>query len=281
MRYPWNSSNIPTVPTWDAKQYLRFNDERTRPCRELAARVALTDPARVIDLGCGPGNSTAVLAERWPKVALIGLDSSPEMIAAARQADPRLDWRVGDIAAWAGENGQPYDVVFSNAALFPKLLNRVSPGGALAIQMPGNYDAPAHRIVREMAASQAWRGCFQGGIREWHVDDLKSYHDILAPRASALDLWETEYLHILPDAAAIVEWYKGTGLRPFLDAIPNDELRTAFTAEYLERVRRAYPCQANGRVIFPFRRLFLIAYQPPAKDLKKRHLRVPAKKKHC
>jgi trans-aconitate 2-methyltransferase len=261
------------VPTWDAKQYLRFNEERTRPCRELAARVALVAPGHVIDLGCGPGNSTAVLGERWPKAHLIGLDSSTEMISASRRGAPGLDWRVGDIAAWAAENGQLFDVVFSNAALqwvpnhaalLPKLLSRVAPEGALAIQVPGNLDAPAHCLMREMAASAAWSGFFRGGVREWHVEDLEAYHDILTPEAADIDLWATEYLHILPDAAGIVEWYKGTGLRPFLDTLPSDEVKNAFTAEYLEHIRRAYPSRPNGSIIFPFRRLFLIAYRLPS-----------------
>jgi trans-aconitate 2-methyltransferase len=261
------------MPTWDAKQYLRFNDERTRPCRELAARVAVAEPVHVMDLGCGPGNSTTVLTERWPKAELTGLDSSQEMIAAARQAKPHTDWRVGDISTWAVESGPSCDVVFSNAALqwvpdhatvLPRLVKRVAPGGALAFQVPGNQDAPAHNLMREIAASQTWSAYYQGGIREWHVEDLKTYHDIMAPEAASLDLWETEYLHIMPDAAAIVEWYKGSGLRPFLDVLPSDAIRAAFTAEYLERIRRAYPCRSNGRVIFPFRRLFLIAYRQPA-----------------
>jgi trans-aconitate 2-methyltransferase len=259
------------MPTWDAEQYLRFDDERTRPCRELAARVAIADPDRVIDLGCGPGNSTAVLAERWPKAELTGLDSSPEMVVAARRADPRPAWRVGDIAAWANENGQTYDVVFSNAALqwvddhpgvFPKLLNHVAPGGALAIQMPGNFDAAAHRIMRELTASPVWRDRFPTrGVREWYVHDLATYYDILAP-AAAVDIWQTEYLHILADSAAIVEWYKGTGLRPFLDALADDEQRADFLAQYLQCIHQAYPAQRDGRVIFPFRRFFLIAYRP-------------------
>jgi trans-aconitate 2-methyltransferase len=261
------------VPTWDAKQYLRFNDERTRPCRELAARVSLDAPRHVIDLGCGPGNSTAVLAERWPKAQLTGLDSSLEMIATARRGAPASDWRVGDIAAWAAEKGQLFDVVFSNAALqwvphhadlFPKLFHRVAPGGALAIQVPGNLDAPAHGLMRQMAASAAWSGFFRGGVREWHVEDMTTYHDILAAEAAELDLWATEYQHILPDAVGIVEWYKGTGLRPFLDVLPSDEIKDAFTAEYLEHLRRAYPARSNGRVIFPFRRMFLLAYREPS-----------------
>jgi trans-aconitate 2-methyltransferase len=261
------------MPTWDAEQYLRFNDERTRPCRELAARIAIAVPDRVIDLGCGPGNSTSVLAERWSKTELTGLDSSPEMIAAARQTHTHLTWLVGDIAAWANKNHQTYDIVFSNAALqwvddhatlFPKLLTHVVAGGALAIQMPANYDAPAHRIMRELAASEDWRDYFPAdGIREWHVHDLATYCDILAPVAAKVDFWQTEYLHIMEDAAAIVEWYKGTGLRPFLDALANDQQRSGFTAQYLEGIRRAYPVRRDGRVIFPFRRLFLIAYQQP------------------
>jgi trans-aconitate 2-methyltransferase len=257
------------MPTWDASQYLRFNDQRTRPCRELAARISVADPRRAIDLGCGPGNSTAVLAERWPKLELSGLDSSPDMIAAARRDNPARDWRVGDISAWANESGGTFDIVFSNAALqwvddhaavFPKLLNRVSPAGALAVQMPGNFDALAHRLMRELAASPEWRNRLPA-VREWHVHDLPFYYDVLAPIAAAVDLWETEYLHVMPDAAAIVEWYKGTGLRPFLDALSNNDERAEFSQAYLERIRQAYPVRADGCVIFPFRRLFMIAYQ--------------------
>jgi trans-aconitate 2-methyltransferase len=262
------------MPTWDAKQYLRFSDQRTRPCRELAARIAVTAPERVIDLGCGPGNSTSVLAERWPESELTGLDSSPEMIAAARKEYPNRTWRIDDIAAWAGQNDQTYDIVFSNAAfqwvdnhpaLFPKLLARVAAGGALAIQMPANFHAPAHRLMRELAASPAWRDHFPSqGVREWHVHDLAAYHDMLAPIASAVDFWQTEYLQVMENAAAIVEWYKGTGLRPFLEALANDQQKADFTAQYLECIRGAYPVRKDDRVIFPFRRLFLIAYQRSA-----------------
>lgn len=262
------------MPTWDAKQYLRFNDQRTRPCRELVARIAIDAPTRVIDLGCGPGNSTAVLAERWPDSGLTGLDSSPEMIAAARKVYPHRTWCIGDIASWVDQNDQTYDIVFSNAALqwvddhpllFPKLLARVATGGALAIQMPANYDAPAHSIMKELAASPAWRDHFPaGGIREWHVHDLATYYDILAPIVAAVDFWQTEYQHIMADATGIVEWYKGTGLRPFLDALANDQQRADFTAQYLERIQQAYPVRKDGRVIFPFRRMFLIAYREPA-----------------
>jgi trans-aconitate 2-methyltransferase len=155
--------------------------------------------------------------------------------------------------------------VDDHPALFPKLLARVAAGGSLAIQMPANFHAPAHRLMRELAASPAWRDHFPSqGVREWHVHDLAAYHDILAPIASAVDFWQTEYLQVMENAAAIVEWYKGTGLRPFLEALANDQQKADFTAQYLERIREAYPVRKDGRVIFPFRRLFLIAYQRSA-----------------
>jgi trans-aconitate 2-methyltransferase len=257
------------MPTWDAGQYLQFTDQRTRPCRELAARIPSDSPRRIIDLGCGPGNSTAVLADRWPNAQVIGLDNSPEMIAAARRDQPNGHWQLGDIQSWADQNGESFDIVFSNAALqwvddhtslFPKLLNRVAPGGVLAIQMPGNFDAPAHRIMRDLANSPSWRDRFpKTAIREWHVLDLPDYYDALAPAAQNLDLWETEYRHILPNAEGIVQWYKGTGLRPFLDALADDRQRDEFAAACLVEYRTAYPPRPDGRIIFPFRRLFIIA----------------------
>jgi trans-aconitate 2-methyltransferase len=260
------------MPTWDAAEYLRFSDQRTRPCRDLADRVESAAPATIIDLGCGPGNSTAVLAARWPSSAISGLDSSPEMIAAARASDPSRDWRIGEIASWAAAEGETYDVVFSNAAIqwvedhattLPNLMRRVAPGGALAIQMPGNLDAPAHRFMRELAASPEWLVRFPpGGVRPWHVHDLPFYYDVLAPHAAALDLWQTEYLHVMEDAEAIVHWYKGTGLRPYLDHLHTDAQKDAFLSAYTDRIRGACPPRADGRVLFPFRRLFLIAYAP-------------------
>jgi trans-aconitate 2-methyltransferase len=264
------------MPHWDASQYLRFAEERTRPCRDLAAQIAIPSPRQVIDLGCGPGNSTEVLAERWPEAELTGLDSSTEMIEAARLNQssrkwPSLKWVVGDIANWAAVEERPCDVVFSNAALqwvpdhttlFPRLMAQVAPGGALAVQVPNNIDAPAHSIARQLAASDHWRSHFPAtGVREWHVHDSGFYYDLLAPYSARIDLWETEYLHVLPAAEAIVEWYKGTGLRPFLETLSSAEDREKFLAAYLEQIRTAYPPRVDGRVLFPFRRLFLIAYK--------------------
>jgi trans-aconitate 2-methyltransferase len=260
-----------SAPRWDAAQYLRFADERTRPCRELAARVAISSPGRVIYLGCGPGNSTQVLAERWSDADLTGLDSSPEMIDAARQNWPECRWLVTDITHWGATNTQPVDVIFSNAALqwvpdhaviFPRLMDHVAPGGALAVQMPNNLDAPAHQIARSMAASAAWRDRFpSGGVRQWHVHEREFYYDLLARQAARIDLWETEYLQVMEGAEAILEWYKGTGLRPYFAALSSAADRDEFAAAYLAAIRGAYPPRPDGRVLFPFRRLFLIAYR--------------------
>jgi trans-aconitate 2-methyltransferase len=256
---------------WNPDEYLRFADERSRPCRDLAARIAVDSPKQVIDLGCGPGNSTKVLSERWPKAKLIGMDASPEMINAARRDEPAIEWRVGDIVTWSQGDEGSFDLVFSNAAmqwvdnhaaLFPQSLNHVAPGGALAVQMPGNYDAAPHRLMRELAISPLWRDRFrEGQPREWHVHDSNFYYDALSSAAATIDLWETEYIHVLPDAGAIVEWYKGTGLRPFLQALSSDQERHAFAAAYLEAIREAFPPRYDGRVLFPFRRMFLIAYR--------------------
>src|SRR5262249_29251644 len=187
------------MPTWNPGQYLRFGDERTRPCRDLAFRIDVAPVRRIIDLGCGPGNSTAILASLWPDAQITGLDSSPEMIRTARSAMPNHQWTVGDISEWAGASKDSFDDVVSNAALqwvgdratlYPRLLDRVAVGGALAVQVPGNQDGAAHRLMRMIAGSAAWRDSFSTGVREWHVHDLDYYYDLLAKRAARLDLWQ-------------------------------------------------------------------------------------------
>jgi trans-aconitate 2-methyltransferase len=256
------------MPTWNAGQYLRFAAERTRPCRDLVAALELVGPRRIIDLGCGPGNSTAVLADRWPEAELRGLDSSKEMIVAARRELPTRTFEVGDIAQW--EPNAPYDLVFSNAALqwvedhehvVPRLFAAVAPGGALAAQVPCNIAAPAHEAMRQTSRRPEFQGYFAGGVRGWHVHEAAFYYDVLAPLANRVDIWQTEYLHVLDDARAIVEWYKGTGLRPFLDRLPDADVRARFLDVYLEAITAAYPRRRDGRVILPFQRLFVVAYR--------------------
>jgi trans-aconitate 2-methyltransferase len=249
------------MPTWNPIQYLKFSEERTRPCRDLAARIELPPHAQVIDLGCGPGNSTEVLADRWPDADLTGLDSSPEMIAKASAAHPDWHWITAEIAQWATASGDVYDLAFSNAALqwvpdhavvFPRILSRAR---RIAIQVPGNWDGPAHQAMREVAK----RYPLDGRVREWFTHDTAFYYDTLAPHASSLDIWATEYIHIMDGAEAIVEWYKGTGMRPFLEALPTDADRARFTADYLAAIREIYPARPDGKVLFPFRRLFIVA----------------------
>jgi len=182
------------MPTWNANQYLKFSEERTRPCRDLVAAIRLIDVKTIIDLGCGPGNSTIVLAEKWPDASITGLDNSMPMIDVARRERPRYRWLACDIVDWASTHREQLDLVFSNAALqwvddhpslFPKLMERVSPRGALALQIPADLDALPHRLMRQLAPPGLH-------VKEWYAHTPESYYRILAPHASQLDIWQTE-----------------------------------------------------------------------------------------
>jgi trans-aconitate 2-methyltransferase len=250
------------MPTWNAHQYLKFADERTRPCRDLAAAIVLPRVRRIIDIGCGPGNSSRVLAERWPNAEITGLDSSQAMIEVAAREQPQYRWIVRDISEWAANEHEHYDLVFSNAALqwvddhgslCPKLLRKLTPGGAVAAQIPANFDALPHRLMREIAPAGVI-------VKEWHAHEPSFYYDVLAPHAARVDIWETEYQHIMPGPEAIVEWYKGSGLRPFLEAMHSASERERFLEEYSDRIRAEFRAQPDGKILFPFCRLFLVAY---------------------
>jgi trans-aconitate 2-methyltransferase len=255
------------MPTWNSDQYLKFAEERTRPSIDLVARIPLESPRAVVDLGCGPGNSTAVLARRWPAAAITGIDSSASMLATARAEHPDWQWRQEDIAGWAAASTEIFDVVFANASLqwvadhaivLPDLVRRVAPGGTLAFQVPANYDAAPHRLMRDLAASARWRDRFTARPREWHVQPPEFYYDVLTPLSARLELWCTDYVHVLDNVEAIVEWYRGTGLRPWLDALADDDARTAFLISYRRRLAPYFPSRPDGRVLFPFRRLFVV-----------------------
>jgi trans-aconitate 2-methyltransferase len=250
------------VAEWNAAQYLKFADQRTRPAADLLARVARAAPARVIDLGCGPGNATALLAARWPEARITGLDNAPDMLATARRDHPAIEWLEADLSVWVPE--ARYDVVYSNAALqwvpdhatlLPRLLGAVADGGVLAVQMPRAAGA-AHSLIREIAAAGPWAARMpeRSGAR---VQPPGFYYDLLAPLARRVDLWETEYQQVMADTAAILEWVKGTGMRPFLAALSEAE-RADYLGRYRAALDAAYPAQRDGRVIFPFRRLFLV-----------------------
>ena len=253
------------MPTWNADQYLKFAEERTRPCRDLVAALEVPRVQRIIDLGCGPGNSTNVLAERWPDAEIIGLDNSPSMIKAAREERPDRTWVTSDISEWASNEGEPFDVVFANAALhwienhewlFPKLLQHVRSGGVFATQMPMDLNAAPHRLMRELAPADA-------KVKQRRSHAAAFYYDALAPHAERVDIWETIYQHVLPNAEAIVEWYKGTGLRPFLEAFQTDAERSEYIAKYRARIQAEFPPQPDGNVLFPFRRMFVVAKAGP------------------
>ena len=254
------------MPEWSAAQYLKFADQRTRPAADLLARVARDAPARAIDLGCGPGNSTALLAARWPRAHLAGLDNAPDMLATARRDHPAIEWITADLVTWQPpkRDAERYDVVFSNAALqwvpdherlFPRLLDAVAPGGAFAVQMP-RAAGKAQSVIREIAADGPWAAKLAGRDRA-QVHPPSVYYELLARRVRRIDLWETEYHQVMESTAAIAEWLKGSGLRSFLPLLSDDE-RTQFLARYQAEIDAAYPAQTDGRVIFPFRRLFMV-----------------------
>jgi trans-aconitate 2-methyltransferase len=256
------------MPTWDPGVYLHFANQRTQPAIDLIARVRLTHPARAIDLGCGPGNSTAMLRQRWPDADITGLDSSADMLAAAVQVYPNRKWVLADAASWQAD--LPFDLVFSNAALqwipnhaavFTHLMAQVAPQGALAVQVPAHYQSPLHQVALEVAKKPAWRHLMDEPQRALTYETPAFYYALLQPFAAEIDLWETEYYHIVDNPQAIVTWYRGTGMRPFLEALETDEQQQQFEQLVLEGYTRAYPPQADGRILFPFRRLFMVAYR--------------------
>lgn len=249
---------------WDPVKYLDFADERARPFHDLLARVAVAEPRRVVDLGCGPGNLTALLAERWPRAAVEGLDSSPEMVGKARAAGVAA--RIGDVDDWAPPPDA--DVVVANAVLqwvpgHRRLLARwageLPAGSWLAAQVPGNFDAPSHVAVRELAAEAEWSATLAGVLRSGDVvDGPQGYAELLAARGCAVDAWETTYLHRLTGPDAVLEWITGTALRP-VRAVLDDGAWVRFREQLAHRLRAAYPARADGTVWFPFRRVFVVA----------------------
>jgi|SRR5437867_2401085 len=251
---------------WNPALYRRFEDERTRPAAELLARVELAAPRSVFDLGCGPGNSTELLVERFPDAAVVGTDNSPAMIAAACERLPRVRFELSDIEGWQPD--ETPDLVYANASLqwipnhedlLPRLFATLAPGGVLAVQMPDNLDEPSHRLMRETAADPR----FADAIGE--ADKLRArilaaerYYDLLAPQADAVDVWRTCYHHRMAAPADIVQWLRSTGLKPFVEALPQ-ALQAPYLAEYEQRIALAYPERADGCRLLAFPRLFIVA----------------------
>lgn len=251
--------------SWDPQQYSRFAGQRLRPALDLIARIPIEHPRTVVDLGCGTGTVTRVLRSRWPHAGIVGVDGSPQMLSEAQKTAGDIGWELADVGVWNPK--EKFDLVFSNAALhwlddhpalFERLSGKIAAGGVLAVQMPRNFAAPSHTLMHELASSPPWSDTLAKLLRPQPVLSPEAYHGLLAPHTRALDIWETEYLQVLEGENPVAEWTKGTWLAPLLDALA-PEARAAFESEYRLRVVRAYPRQRDGKTLFPFRRLFIVA----------------------
>lgn len=250
---------------WNPALYRRFEDERTRPAAELLARVPLAAVRRAVDLGCGPGNSTELLQQRWPEASLLGVDTSEAMLAAAAERLPGARFERGDIARWAPD--APVDLLFANASLqwvpdhavlLLRLVDALAPNGVLAIQMPDNLDEPSHALMRETAAEPAFASVLgRAAAARTALPPPGAYYDLLCDRCQ-VDLWRTTYEHRMDDAEAIVDWLRATGLRPFLDPL-DPAARDDFLSRYGQRLEHAYPARADGRRLLAFPRRFIVA----------------------
>lgn len=256
------------MQSWDPQHYLRFSDERTRPSVDLVSRIAVEQPSAVVDLGCGPGNSTRVLRRRWPQALVVGVDNSREMIDAAQAEEPEASWTVSSIEEWCPERS--FDVVFSNATLqwladhgnlVERLFGYVAPGGALAFQIPSADFALVYSLMREAALGGPWASRMADALDTFTMEAPGFYYDLLASTARSVDMWTTRYYHVLDSPDAVVDWIASTGLRPFLDVLESEDERQLFVERLRELVGQSYSPQGNGRVLFPFERLFVVAYR--------------------
>ncbi len=251
---------------WNPELYLKFEKERTQPAIDLVSRINMENPERIIDIGCGPGNSTQVLVQRWPNAKVTGIDNSPAMIEKAKRDYPDQDWRMAD----ASKDPIPgkYDIVFSNATiqwipnheeLFTKFYHLLSNKGLIAIQVPLFRDMPVSKSIRRITEENRWKAASNGISELFTFHDHAFYFDLLARMFQSIEMWETYYLHILESQNSILEMIRSTGLRPYLDRLDSDADKRDFEAEVLAAIEKDYPAQKNGKVIYPFKRLFFIA----------------------
>jgi trans-aconitate 2-methyltransferase len=251
---------------WNAGQYLKFEDERTRPAADLIGRVPLAEIRSAVDIGCGSGNSTELIVDRYPDARVVGLDNSPDMLAKARMRLPGVSFEEADIAAW--NPNERYDLIFANAVLqwlpdhshlLARLSSYLETGGCLAVQMPNNLHEPSHTLMRKVAQEGSWAGKLKAAsVSREEIGSFEDYYSWLGQAGCSADIWQTTYVHPLTDVEAIVEWLKGTGLRPYLDPLSPDE-RSKFLEQYHAEIEKAYPAQQDGTVLLRFPRLFFVA----------------------
>jgi len=252
---------------WEPGEYLKFADLRLRPALDLLAQVPVDDPAQITDLGCGPGNVTALLRRRWPGADITALDSSAEMLARAKAEHLNLgiSWRQADVRTWAAP--APQDLIYSNAvlhwvddhaALFGRLMGELSLGGVLAVQMPNQFNEPSHLLMREVARSGPWADVLAPLLRKAPVAEPGAYYDSLQPHCASLNIWESTYTQIMDGDDPVLQWIGSTALKPLLEALDPD-LAQDYRATLAAELRSAYPKQADGKTLFPFRRLFIVA----------------------
>ena len=252
--------------TWNPALYRRFEDERTRPAQDLLTRVPLERAAHVVDIGCGPGNSTELLVERFTGATVVGTDTSEAMLESARKRLPQCHFELSDVSSWRAARAP--DLIFANAVLqwvpdhaqlFPRLFAALAAGGVLAVQMPDNLHEPTHRLMREVASAGPWASTLGDPARvRAPIAPAVDYYDLLEGNAVTVDVWRTVYHHPMGSPADIVDWLRATGLRPFVDPLPEAQ-RAEFLAQYEQRIAEAYPARAGGKRLLAFPRLFIVA----------------------
>jgi trans-aconitate 2-methyltransferase len=254
-----------TTSDWDATLYLNFGNERLRPALDLLAQIPSEDPKLIYDLGCGPGNATVHLKQRWPNARIVGIDSSADMIQKAKAVNGDIEWQLADLNTWRPD--AQADLLYTNATLhwlddhetlLPALLDAVKPGGVMAIQIPNNFSAPSHTSIADVVREGPWQERLKPFQREHPVKEMGEYYQILRPHVTSLNMWETIYHQQLEGEDPVVTWTMSTMLRPLLDQLSESE-GAAFVDDYRQRVRKAYPPRADGVTIMPFKRMFMIA----------------------
>lgn len=252
---------------WDSSKYLKFGNERTQPAIDLVNRINIEKPQKILDIGCGPGNSSKVLAQRYPDADILGIDNSPSMIETAREQHPDIRFMHCDVSKDLHVLGGDFDIVFSNAciqwipdhnALLQSMIGLLKPGGVIAIQTPMNYQEPIHQIIQETSTSSIWSPKFQKNPRIFYNLTQSEYYELLSDIASDFYMWQTTYFHKMKSHDDIMEWYRATGLRPYLNLLSASD-RLNFEKDIYKKLVNAYPKQRNGEIIFRFPRFFFIA----------------------